>query len=99
MFLRAFIFSFYKKFQFIISKATLLFILYYFIIHLTSQLFEIKKIKNKKSQLLFYHITCGDYFCARPRGAVVTKAQDPTSKENPPTCCLISCETKGVVYH
>ena len=72
MFLRAFIFSFYKKFHFIISKATLLFILYYFIIQLTSQLFEIKK--KKKSQLLFYHITCGDHFCARPRGAVVTKA-------------------------
>ena len=43
--------------------------------------------------------TCGDHFCARPRGAVVTKAQSPTSKENPPTCCLISCEAKGVVYH
>ena len=25
---------------------------------------------------------CGDHFCARPRGAVVTKAQDLTSKEN-----------------
>ena len=23
----------------------------------------------------------------------------PTSKENPPTFCLISCEAKGVVYH
>ena len=23
----------------------------------------------------------------------------PTSKESPPTCCLISCEAKGVVYH
>ena len=22
-----------------------------------------------------------------------------TSKENPPTCCLISCEAKGIVYH
>ena len=22
-----------------------------------------------------------------------------TSKKNPPTCCLISCEAKGVVYH
>ena len=42
---------------------------------------------------------CGDHFCARPRGAVVTKTQDPTSKENPPTCCLISCEAKGVMYH
>ena len=53
MFLRAFIFSFYEKFHFIISKATLLFILYYFIIHLTSQLFEIKK---KKKHLNFYFI-------------------------------------------
>ena len=40
---------------------------------------------------------CGDHFCAKLRGAVVTKAQSPTSKENPPTCCLISCELKGVV--
>ena len=23
----------------------------------------------------------------------------PTSKENPPTYCLISCEAKGVVYY
>ena len=23
----------------------------------------------------------------------------PTSKENPPTCCLINYETKGVMYH
>ena len=36
---------------------------------------------------------CGDHFCVRPRGAVVTKAQSPTSKKNPPTCCLINCET------
>ena len=42
---------------------------------------------------------CGDHFCARPRGVVVTKVQSPTSKENPPTCYLISCEAKGVVYH
>ena len=42
---------------------------------------------------------CGDHFCARARVAVVAKAQDPTSKENPPTCCLISYEAKGVVYH
>ena len=29
-------------------------------------------------------------------------SQDPrslTSKKNPPTCCFISCEAKGVVYH
>ena len=25
--------------------------------------------------------------------------RSPTSKRNPPTCCLISCEVKGVVYH
>ena len=25
--------------------------------------------------------------------------RSPTSKINPPTCCLISCEAKGVVYH
>ena len=25
--------------------------------------------------------------------------RSPTSKKNPPTCCLISCEVKGVVYH
>ena len=42
---------------------------------------------------------CGDHFCARPRVAVVTKVQDPASKENPSTYCLISCEAKGVVYH
>ena len=27
------------------------------------------------------------------------KAHSPTSKENPPTCWLISCEVKRVVYH
>ena len=27
------------------------------------------------------------------------RAQSLTSKENPPTCCVISCEAKGVVYH
>ena len=42
---------------------------------------------------------CGDHFCVRPRVAVVTKAQDPASKENPPTCCLISYEAKGVMFH
>ena len=25
--------------------------------------------------------------------------RSPASKKNPPTCCLISCEAKGVVYH
>ena len=25
--------------------------------------------------------------------------RSPTSKKYPPTCCLISCEAKGVVYH
>ena len=45
------------------------------------------------------HKCCGDHFCARSRGAVVTKVQSPTSKENPSTCCLISCETKGVMYY
>ena len=25
--------------------------------------------------------------------------KSPTSKRNPPTCCLISCEVKGVAYH
>ena len=42
---------------------------------------------------------CGDHFCARPRVAVVTKVQDPALKENPSTCCLISCKAKRVVYH
>ena len=46
-----------------------------------------------------YKYDCGDHFCARPRGVVATKAQSPTSKENPPTCCLISYEAKGAVYH
>ena len=49
--------------------------------------------------MIVIKIFCGDHFCARPRVAVVTKAQDPTSKKNPPTYCLISCEVKGVVYH
>ena len=38
---------------------------------------------------------CGDHFCARPRGAVVTKTQDPTLKEIPPTCCLIRQQVGG----
>ena len=25
--------------------------------------------------------------------------KSPTSKKNPSTCCLISCEAKGIVYH
>ena len=25
--------------------------------------------------------------------------RSPTSKKYPPTCCLISCEAKGVLYH
>ena len=47
----------------------------------------------------FINNKCRDHFCARPRGVVVTKAQSLTSKENPPTCCLISCKAKRVVYH
>ena len=35
----------------------------------------------------------------RPRYAFSQGPRSPTSKKNPPTCCLISCEVKGVVYH
>ena len=35
----------------------------------------------------------------RPRHAFSQGPRSPTSKKNPPTCCLISCEAKGVVYH
>ena len=35
---------------------------------------------------------------SRPRHAL-QRPRSPTSKKNPPTCCLISCEAKGVVYH
>ena len=35
----------------------------------------------------------------RPRHAFLQGLRSPTSKKNPPTCCLISCEAKGVVYH
>ena len=35
----------------------------------------------------------------RPRHAFLQGPRSPTSKKNPPTCCLISCEVKGVVYH
>ena len=42
--------------------------------------------------LLNLYRMCGDHFCARSKGAVVTKAQSPISKENPPTCYLINCE-------
>ena len=34
----------------------------------------------------------------RPRHAFLQGPRSPTSKKNPPTCCLISCEAKGVVY-
>ena len=33
-----------------------------------------------------------------PRHAL-QRLRSPTSKKNPPTYCLISCEAKGVVYH
>ena len=32
-------------------------------------------------------------------GMLLQGPRSPTSKRNPPTCCLISCEAKGVVYH
>ena len=35
----------------------------------------------------------------RPRHAFLQGLRSPTSKKNPPTCCLISCEAKGVMYH
>ena len=35
----------------------------------------------------------------RPQHAFLQGPRSPTSKINPPTCCLINCETKGVVYH
>ena len=35
----------------------------------------------------------------RPRHAFSQGLRSLTSKKNPPTCCLISCEAKGVVYH
>ena len=34
-----------------------------------------------------------------PRHAFLQGPRSPTSKKNTPTCCLISCEAKGVVYH
>ena len=34
-----------------------------------------------------------------PRHAFSQGPRSPTSKKYPPTCCLISCEAKGVVYH
>ena len=34
-----------------------------------------------------------------PRHAFSEGPRSPTSKKTPPTCCLISCEAKGVVYH
>ena len=40
------------------------------------------------SKVSVIYIYCGDHFCARLRGAVVTKAQSPTSKENPPLAAL-----------
>ena len=60
--------------------------------HISYQLYRHNKFEKKKKN-------CGDHFCTRPRDAVVTKVQSPISKENPPTCCLIICEAKGVVYH
>ena len=35
----------------------------------------------------------------RPRHAFSQGPRSPTSKKNPLTCYLISCEVKGVVYH
>ena len=35
----------------------------------------------------------------RPRHAFSQGLKSPTLKKNLPTCCLISCEAKGVVYH
>ena len=32
-------------------------------------------------------------------GMFLQGPRSPTSKRNPPICCLISCEVKGVVYH
>ena len=32
-------------------------------------------------------------------GMLLQGPRSPTSKRNPPICCLISCEAKGVVYH
>ena len=32
-------------------------------------------------------------------GMLLQGPRNPTSKRNPTTCCLISCEVKGVVYH
>ena len=34
-----------------------------------------------------------------PRHAFLQGPRSPTSKKNPPTCCLISCEAKRVMYH
>ena len=34
-----------------------------------------------------------------PRHAFSQGPRSPISKKNPPICCLISCEAKGVVYH
>ena len=71
-----------------------------------------KTIKKSLYQILFSKIIIfliniynhinkiyGDHFCAKLRVAVVTKDQDPTSKETSPICCLISCEAKRVMYH
>ena len=38
-------------------------------------------LSHISSQLDF----CGDHFCARSRGAIITKARSPTQKENSPT--------------
>ena len=36
----------------------------------------------------------------RPRHAFLQGLRSPTLKKTPPpTCCLISCEAKGVMYH
>ena len=35
----------------------------------------------------------------RPRHAYLQGPRSPTLKKTSPTCCLISCEAKGVVYH
>ena len=32
-------------------------------------------------------------------GMLLQGPRSPTSKRDPPTCCFINCEAKGVVYH
>ena len=69
--------------------------------------------QHKKYGLFFDIVFCGDYFCAKPRGAVVTKAQSDlvvhyslnftaykaASRGSFLRCGTLSCEVKGIVYH